>query len=171
MCCRREPFQPAGDCLSLLSTLQHSFGFTRNEVKVILLLASTFLVGVGIRWYQSGMNAKPEAAKHFDYAKSDSVFYARSRNINRTDSPLSSRSARPTPRQPLNSDFDGRPVDINTATKARLTHLPGIGPAFAERIVQYRKDHGPFTSVEDLRKVSGIGKKRMDRLKGRVTVK
>jgi competence ComEA-like helix-hairpin-helix protein len=168
---RREPSQPAGICMNLLSTLQHGFGFTRNEVKVVLLLASTFLVGVGIRWNQSRTNAKAQAVKHFDYAKSDSVFYARSRNTNGTDSPLSSRSARPTPREPLNSDHDGRPIDINTATKDRLTHLPGIGPAYAERIVQYRKDHGPFTSVEDLRKVSGIGKKRMDRLKGRVTVK
>jgi comEA protein len=157
--------------MSLLSTLQHGFGFTRNEVKVVLLLASTFLVGVGIRWNQSRTNAKAQAVKHFDYAKSDSVFQARSRNINRTDSPLSSKSARPTPREPLNSDYDGRPIDINRATKDQLTHLPGIGPAYAERIVQYRKDHGPFTSVEDLRKVSGIGKKRMDRLKGRVTVK
>lgn len=157
--------------MGLLSTLRHGFGFTRNEVKVVLLLASTFLVGVGLRWNQSRTNAELEAVKHFDYAKSDSVFYARSRNINRTDSLLSTRSARATPTKLPNSDFDGKPIDINTATRDRLTHLPGIGPAYAERIVRYRKDHGPFTSVEDLRKVSGIGKKRMDRLKGRVTVK
>lgn len=49
------------------------------------------------------------------------------------------------------------PLDINTATAEELQALPGIGEARAEAIVAYREAHGPFTHVEDLRAVSGIG--------------
>jgi competence protein ComEA len=50
-------------------------------------------------------------------------------------------------------------VNINTATKDELVGLPGIGPAKAQAIVDYRNQHGPFRSVEDVRKVKGIGEK------------
>lgn len=49
------------------------------------------------------------------------------------------------------------PVNINTASAEELQTLPGIGKTRAEAIVAYREEHGPFTFVEDLRGVSGIG--------------
>jgi competence protein ComEA len=57
------------------------------------------------------------------------------------------------------------PLDLNKAPLHDLLELPGIGEKLAERIVKYRKDHGHFQSIEDLRKVKGIGKKRMERLR------
>lgn len=48
-------------------------------------------------------------------------------------------------------------IDINTATTEQLSLLTGIGPAKAEAIVEYREANGPFGSVDDLAKVSGIG--------------
>ena len=57
------------------------------------------------------------------------------------------------------------PLDLNKAPLHDLLELPGIGEKLAERIVKYRKDHGRFQSIEDLRKVKGIGKKRMERLR------
>ncbi|MEW6244820.1 MAG: ComEA family DNA-binding protein [Bacillota bacterium] len=50
-------------------------------------------------------------------------------------------------------------ININTATAAQLQSLPGIGPAIAQRIVEYREKSGPFGRIEDLMKVSGIGPK------------
>ena len=49
------------------------------------------------------------------------------------------------------------PLDINTASASDLDSLPGIGQSFADRIIEYRSTNGPFTSVEDLQKVKGIG--------------
>lgn len=61
-------------------------------------------------------------------------------------------------------------VNINTADKAELELLPGIGPALAERILDERKRSGPFKRVEDLGRVKGIGPKTIERLRERVVV-
>lgn len=61
-------------------------------------------------------------------------------------------------------------VNINTATQVQLESLPGIGPAKATAIIQYRNDHGPFTSVQQLDNVSGIGPATMANLSGLVSV-
>ena len=64
----------------------------------------------------------------------------------------------------------GDKVNINTASESELEGLPGIGPTLAQRIVDYRTQHGPFHDVKDLMKVEGIGQKKFDSLKDYVTV-
>ena len=64
---------------------------------------------------------------------------------------------------------DGR-VNLNTADAAALDTLPRIGPALAERILQWREDNGAFTSIEDLLAVPGIGEKMFASLRDKVTV-
>src|SRR5262249_1876023 len=61
-------------------------------------------------------------------------------------------------------------VNLNTATLEQLQTLPGVGPVLAERIVDFRERNGGFHSVDDLRKVTGIGDARFTELKARVTV-
>jgi competence protein ComEA len=61
-------------------------------------------------------------------------------------------------------------ININTATKDELVALPGIGPAKAQAILDYRKSHGPFKSVEELKDVKGIGAKRFEKLKSELAV-
>jgi competence ComEA-like helix-hairpin-helix protein len=56
-------------------------------------------------------------------------------------------------------------VDINTATPSELVTLPGIGPAFAQRIVDYRAQHGPYESLEALVRVRGIGTGTLEKLR------
>jgi len=62
-------------------------------------------------------------------------------------------------------------VQLNQATAEQLQSLPGIGPALAERIVAYRKENGPFKSLDQLTEVRGIGQSKFDAFKDRLTLK
>jgi competence protein ComEA len=64
----------------------------------------------------------------------------------------------------------GAPININTATEAELETLSGVGPVTAAAIIQYRTDHGPFATVDDLLDVSGIGPVTLEELRPQVTV-
>jgi competence protein ComEA len=64
----------------------------------------------------------------------------------------------------------GAPIDLNTATAVDLRQLPGIGPKLSQAIVDER-DRAPFQSVDDLRRVHGIGAKTLERLRPYVTVR
>jgi competence protein ComEA len=61
-------------------------------------------------------------------------------------------------------------VNINTAGAGELETLPGIGPVLAQRIIDYREQHGPFVKPEDLMDVSGIGPKTYESIAPHVTV-
>ena len=63
------------------------------------------------------------------------------------------------------------PININTATAAELEALPNIGPSIAQRIVDYRNEHGPFARIEDLKNVKGIGDKTFEAIAPFITVK
>lgn len=56
-------------------------------------------------------------------------------------------------------------ININKADETELQNLPGIGPAKAAAIIEYRNTNGPFNAVEDLKNISGIGDKTFDKLK------
>jgi competence protein ComEA len=60
------------------------------------------------------------------------------------------------------------PLDLNTASAEQLDALPGVGPATAQKIVDYRQAHGPFRSVDELEAVPGIGPSKLAQLKGLV---
>ncbi|HET7487602.1 MAG TPA: helix-hairpin-helix domain-containing protein [Acidimicrobiales bacterium] len=64
----------------------------------------------------------------------------------------------------------GGPVDLNTATLAELDGLPGVGPATAQAIVDYRTEHGRFARVDDLAEVRGIGPAKLAALRPKVRV-
>ena len=61
-------------------------------------------------------------------------------------------------------------IDINRASAEELTHLKGVGEKYAEAIIHYREEHGPFTQAEDITKVSGIGPKTFEANKECITV-
>jgi competence protein ComEA len=88
--------------------------------------------------------------------------------------PVVSEAATPTPDVSAPSDTRGGSaltlININRASAAELETLPGIGPAFAQRIIDYRVERGAFASVEQLTEVKGIGPATLDKLQHLITV-
>jgi comEA protein len=78
-----------------------------------------------------------------------------------------SETSEPTP----SPEISDKKININTANVEELTALPGIGPAIAARIVEYREEFGPFETIEDITKVRGIGQARFEAIKDMITVK
>jgi len=66
------------------------------------------------------------------------------------------------------ADPAGAPVSLNSATAEQLDQLDGVGPATAQKILDWRREHGGFGSLDDLKQISGIGPKRFDALKDKV---
>lgn len=61
-------------------------------------------------------------------------------------------------------------VNINKASKAELAKLPGIGDKIAEEIIKYREKNGPFKTIQDIKKVSGVGDKKFEAIKNMISV-
>lgn len=75
----------------------------------------------------------------------------------------------PIPSNSIRDPYSGR-IDLNTADLEELMFLPGIGETLARRILDYRELHGKFRSVNDLYKIKGFGKSRIDEIRDFVTI-
>lgn len=75
-----------------------------------------------------------------------------------------------TPAAPAANSAQGGFVNLNTATKEELDTLPGIGPAMASRIIEYRQANGSFKSIEDIKEVKGIGEAKFAKMKDRLRI-
>ncbi|MFQ6059612.1 MAG: helix-hairpin-helix domain-containing protein [Anaerolineae bacterium] len=80
-------------------------------------------------------------------------------------SPVTSGSSSDQPSSP-----SGGVININTATAAELESLPGIGPTYAQRIIEYREQNGPFQRIEEVMRVRGIGQVTFEKIKDQITV-
>lgn len=75
-----------------------------------------------------------------------------------------------TPAPSASAAAVGRLININTAPASELELLPGVGPAMAGRIIEYRRQNGPFRSVDSLDEVKGIGPRTLEKLRPLIRV-
>ncbi len=164
--------------LSSLLRTARTIGFTRGEATAILFLSLATLTGAVVRLVQPAGHEKlptDEALR-----RHDSAFAARAEggslppDAGPGTAPAPAAAPAAEEASPAASsgirDLALRGVNLNTATRAQLETLPGVGPSTAERIIEYRKTVGPFRRIEDVMNVKSIGEKKFEKMKQYISV-
>jgi len=68
------------------------------------------------------------------------------------------------------SDNAGATININSADESQLRKIQGVGPNTAKKIIEYREKNGGFKTIEDLKKIGGFGAKKLEKIKGSISV-
>jgi comEA protein len=148
---------------------------TTSETRAIIITALIITGGGIIQFFKPHINRE----NLLDYSESDSVFVRRSYEnpiqslksdqisfIQKSITDRKSEEFYIDSNNPKNnSDLEIASININSATYDELQKLPRIGPALAQRIIEYRTNNGQFRAVEELINVKGIGKKTLENLK------
>lgn len=143
--------------------------FTKTQQKAILFLIVILSLVIGYHFLKQILYPK----ESFDFSQFEEKFDSRRDSIekvlekgipppNEMDSVQSTKSEVP----PVYNQI----ININTANKDELTKLPRIGPAIAQRIIDYRNQNGKFVTKEDIQNVKGIGEKTYQKLKDLISV-
>ncbi len=119
--------------------------FTRRDRIAIVCISVMILFGWGLRYYLYKSNEPDEITVIRNAVKLPPA-------LKSTDKPSS------------------LPVNINSAAEKELVTLPMIGPVKAVLIIEYRKKHGPFEKISDIKKVSGIGPATFESIREYITV-
>ena len=148
------------------------------QLRLLILLALTLLVGLGVREWRAGFPDAAERLERFDREDGTPL-------VSDTTAPPSGPAshAPPAPRRPGPSPSPPapppapspppptEPLDVNHADAAALARLPGVGSGLAQRIVEERERRGRFDSPEALRYVLGMGPKKLAAIRPFITVR
>src|SRR3989442_15200495 len=155
--------------------------YTRRQLILLLSLLGAATSGLAVREWRA---AYPELAEHLEqFDREERRDGEGSRGFERQlaaetpprPHPWASARLHATTGKVGSSAAEHRvkpaePIDLNRATAADLARLPGVGPVLATRIVAAREADGRFGSVEELKKVKGLGRSRRERPRALVTV-
>lgn len=156
-------------------------GYSRPQLKLLLLLAAILLVGLGVREWRAGFPDAAERLERFDHEDPPPSIppAPRARAAPRWSPPRLEAAPPPFPPLPPRPRVaaapepvpsDPRPLDINHASLEQISRLPGVGPSLARRIVEERERVGRFESPEGLRGILGLGPKKLGALREHVIV-
>ncbi|MEM1094927.1 MAG: ComEA family DNA-binding protein [Bacteroidota bacterium] len=163
--------------------LQQRMALTHYESIVLLVIIGFALVGGSTRLISEQLMPIPEPGLPADHAafaaaaaELNAVFASPATEATTEESEAApapadvAEVAPPRPNVSRKAPTARGPVNVNTATLAELDRLPGVGPALAQRIVDYREAHGAFARVASLERVRGIGPKTVAKFDGLAVV-
>jgi competence ComEA-like helix-hairpin-helix protein len=135
--------------------------YTRHQLLVLLVLLGAAGLGLALGQWRRAHPDLVERLEQFD--RSPTPVAPAAPPPPRREQHETQRPATPgTARARKSNDLA---IDLNRADVAELTRLPGVGPALAARIVDARDTTGPFATVDDLRRVKGLGRTKIERLR------
>jgi comEA protein len=112
-------------------------------------------------WYSGRVRGKQIEAGSTVTIKTDKTYYAHWKEVQKEKKPASSKEKGTGKKQ---SGYSAK-VNVNTANYDELMKIKGVGPAIAQAIIEHRGNKGPFLYPEDLLKIEGIGKKKLEKMK------
>ena len=137
--------------------------YTRPQLAVLLLVVITAGIGLGVGHWRRTHPELTERLERFDRVSPAAA--ATDDDAPRVTAPRTRADAAPPRRAaPPKSAPPATPVDINHASEDELRALPGIGGVLAARIVAARERDGPFASLDDMRRVRGLGRAKLEKL-------
>jgi comEA protein len=142
-------------------------GFTKQEKRFIVFLLFSFLLGFGVNYARKSQFAASHEDWQAEHDRIMGVFQERSSQVeeNKNDFPVQPNRPKEERRRALTGK-----ININTAGPDDLQTLPRVGPATAQKIIEYRERKGPFRSIEEIKNVKGIGQKTFEKIKANITV-
>lgn len=146
--------------------------YSAPQLRLLIVLALTLLVGLGVREWRAGFPDAAERFERFDRETLPEPLLPEPRAPGPTaaGSSEAAAAAGAAPTGPGVPVPPAEPVDVNRADAARLGRLPGVGPGLARRIVEERERRGRFASPEELRYVLGMGPKKLAAIRRLITV-
>ena len=162
-CLIKECFE---GCISSLKKIGSKIGFSEIETKVLSFVFVSLFIGVGA--YYLKYKDEIKVLKEYNYSIQDSLFNNSSNSKNDQKKVDYEQELYDFSDDELESVFTK--ININKASVKELVLLPGIGEKTAKKIIKFRKDNGKFKTKTDLLQVSGIGKKKLEKIKNLLIV-
>jgi len=124
--------------------------YSRAQLTLLLVLIAAAGTGLAVGHWRRAHPDLAERLEQLDRAPAE---------------PAATATAAAGPRPPKRRLADGEHLDLNVASAEELARLPGVGAGLARRIVDARERDGPFATVDDLGRVRGVSRSRLDRLR------
>ena len=151
--------------------------FTKYEKKVLVFLTVTSILAVALNIWN---NSEAAEYKNYEYSEIDSLFNEaetlkpaenNEKNVDSKHELLDLRVSDNKYKNNKSKLLADKSININTADKNTLIKLPGIGNKTADAIIAYRKKHGNFSKISDLKKIKGIGSKKFKKIEKYINLK
>lgn len=139
----------------------------KYRIQISIFLVFLILVGVGVIVYESKTNKNSSSSNNISEQSLDDKIQELDSRVKKLEDSQGNVAGQKTDNSPNDSNSK---ININSSDVNTLDKLPGIGPTRAQSIIDYRTKNGPFKSISDIQKISGIGQATYDKLKDLISI-